>query len=155
MTEHPQVAGTALGGVKPRQLLEMLATELGNPLSKDLLAERLWEGKPPATYIATIESYVCVLRSQHAHLGRAADGRPGHTTSGYLLDPEQVCVDLVQVRGLCSHGGRGTGAPEAARPGVGRPARCQPVRSWARQERERLRRALAGVLRPRGMPRRT
>ena len=39
-----QVAGTALGGVKPRQLLEMLATDLGNPLSKDLLAERLWEG---------------------------------------------------------------------------------------------------------------
>jgi hypothetical protein len=98
-----QVAGTALGGVKPRQLLEMLATELGNPLSKDLLAERLWEGKPPATYIATIESYVCVLR-QHARLGRGRTAALATTTSGYLLDPEQVSVDLVQVRELCAEG---------------------------------------------------
>ena len=136
-----QVAGTALGGVKPRQLLEMLATELGNPLSKDLLAERLWEGKPPATYIATIESYVCVLRS-HAHLGRGRTAALATTTSGYLLDPEQVNVDLVQVRGLCGQVGVAP-ALKALDLVSGDLLAANPYASWARQERENFDELLA------------
>ena len=138
-----QVAGTALGGVKPRQLLEMLATELGNPLSKDLLAERLWEGKPPATYIATIESYVCVLR-QHARLGRGRTAALATTTSGYLLDPEQVSVDLVQVRELCAQGGVAP-ALQALDLVSGDLLAANPYASWARQERESFDELLAGA----------
>jgi SARP family transcriptional regulator, regulator of embCAB operon len=86
----------ALGGVKQRQLLEMLATNLGTPVPKDRLAERLWDGQPPPSYVATLESYICVLR-------RRLGVEPGSlsalatTNKCYVLDPGQVEVDLVEV----------------------------------------------------------
>lgn len=91
--------GADLGGGKPRQLLEMLALSLGNPVAKDLLAEQLWDGRPPASYIATVESYVCGLRRRL----RLPGGRRGPlvtTPHGYLLDPYQVRVDVWDVREL-------------------------------------------------------
>ena len=82
-------------GVKPRQILEMLAARLGSPVTKDVLAEGLWAGRPPASYVASVESYVCVLRRSLA----AVPGRPLVTTHGaYLLDPRLVRVDLVEAR---------------------------------------------------------
>ena len=138
-----QLPATALGGVKPRQLLEMLATELGKPLSKDLLAERLWEGKPPATYIATIESYVCVLR-HHAGLGRGRSAVLATTTSGYLLDPERVSVDLVQVRELCGREGVAP-ALQALDAVSGDLLAGDPYASWARAERESFDELLAAT----------
>src|SRR4051812_39117555 len=86
-----------LGGGKPRQVLEMLAMNLGTPLAKDLLAEKLWAGRPPASYIATVESYVCALRRR---LGMVGGRRGPLATSphGYFLDPEHVRVDAVRVR---------------------------------------------------------
>jgi DNA-binding SARP family transcriptional activator len=81
-----RLVGSDLGGSKPRQLLEMLALDLGTPIPKDLLAERLWDGRPPASYIATVESYVCSLRRRLGLVG----GRRGPlatTHHGYLLDP--------------------------------------------------------------------
>jgi DNA-binding SARP family transcriptional activator len=94
-----RLVASDLGGSKPRQLLEMLALDLGTPIAKDLLAERLWDGRPPASYIATVESYVCSLRRRLGLVG----GRRGPlatTHHGYLLDPEQVRVDATTVRGL-------------------------------------------------------
>ena len=67
-----RLVGSDLGGSKPRQLLEMLALDLGAPVAKDLLAERLWDGRPPASYIATVESYVCSLRRRLGLVGRSA-----------------------------------------------------------------------------------
>jgi DNA-binding SARP family transcriptional activator len=88
-----------LGGSKPRQLLELLALDLGTPSSKDQLAERLWDGRPPASYIATIESYVCLLRRRLGAVG-ARRGPLATTPHGYLLDPEHVRVDVITVRDL-------------------------------------------------------
>jgi DNA-binding SARP family transcriptional activator len=94
-----RLVASGLGGSKPRQLLEMLALDLGTPIAKDLLAERLWDGRPPASYIATVESYVCSLRRRLGLVG----GRRGPlatTHHGYLLDPEHVRVDVTSVRAL-------------------------------------------------------
>ena len=94
-----RLVGSALGGSKPRQVFEMLALDLGTPIPKDLLAERLWDGRPPASYIATVESYVCSLRRRLGLVG----GRRGPlatTHHGYLLDPEHVRVDMTSVRNL-------------------------------------------------------
>jgi DNA-binding SARP family transcriptional activator len=88
-----------LGGSKPRQVLEILAVELGRPVTKDALADRLWEHSPPRSYIATLESYVCCLRRRLAGLGTDA-GVLVTTPGGYLLDEAQVHVDLVEVREL-------------------------------------------------------
>ena len=95
------VSASDMGGSKPRQILEILACELGSPVAKDQLADQLWSGRLPASYVGTLESYVCVLRRS---LGSGPDRRAFLRTSsrGYLLDPDRVTVDLAQFRGLAS-----------------------------------------------------
>ena len=55
MTGH-RVSRT-LGGVKPRQILAILALAAGRPVSKEHLADLLWDGEPPKGYRGTLESY--------------------------------------------------------------------------------------------------
>ena len=86
-----------LCGTKPRQILELLALSLGTPVPKEVLAECLWEGEPPASYVATLESYVCVLRRTLA-LGRGSRAALATTNKCYVLDDAQVSVDVVDVR---------------------------------------------------------
>ena len=94
-----RLSSKSLGGVKPRQLLEMLALQPGRAISKDVLAEQLWDGRPPAGYLGTVESYVCVLRRS---LRPLASGPVPVLTShgGYVLAAEAVRVDVVEVRKL-------------------------------------------------------
>jgi DNA-binding SARP family transcriptional activator len=90
-------------GARQRRILQLLA--LWGPLAKAELAEALWEGKPPATYVATLESQVSVLRRQLDRVPRAADSviltRPG----GYALDHDRVEVDLWHFNGLLAQAG--------------------------------------------------
>jgi DNA-binding SARP family transcriptional activator len=94
---------TDLGGKKPRQLLEMLALDVGLPVSKELLAERLWEGHPPRAYIPTLESHVCGLRRRLGVLTGEL-GALVTTVGGYLLDEKLVRVDVVEVQALLDSG---------------------------------------------------
>lgn len=95
----------SLGGVKPRQLLEMLALEPDRAISKEVLAEQLWEGRPPTGYLGTVESYVCVLRRCLRTLGSGIE--PVVTSNGgYVLTSDAVQVDVAQVRRLL------TGSPD-------------------------------------------
>lgn len=93
---HSHRGWETINGVKARRILEMLAVDLGSPVTKDTLAEGIWDGRPPASYVTSVESYVCVLRRGLA----GEDGRTALVTThgGYLLDPAQVRVDLVDVR---------------------------------------------------------
>jgi DNA-binding SARP family transcriptional activator len=89
------------GGVKPRQILEILAAAPGTPVTKDRLADLLWDGAPPKSYIGTLESYVCGLRRKLGHgPGRLSPLRT--TSNGYLLDPAQARVDLAEFRKLAA-----------------------------------------------------
>ena len=84
------------GGIKSRQVLEVLAVNHTRPVSKDVLAESLWEGTPPASYAATLESYVAVVRRSLEGVG--VPRRVLRTVnSGYVLTDE-VSVDLSEVR---------------------------------------------------------
>ncbi|MGZ5400816.1 MAG: AfsR/SARP family transcriptional regulator [Nocardioides sp.] len=84
------------GGVKPRQLLEMLATRQDEPWCKDALAEGLWEGRPPSSFAATLESHISVARR---HLAAGGVPRTALRTvhNGYVLT-DLVQVDLTCVR---------------------------------------------------------
>jgi len=101
VTHTGTLTAADLGGVKPRQILELLALSAGTPVPKDRLADLLWEGAPPKMYVGTLESYVCVLRRR---LGLAGGRRSvlATTSSGYLLDAGQATVDLVEFRRLLS-----------------------------------------------------
>lgn len=82
------------GGIKPRRILEALALTRGHPVSKDRLADVLWADQPPADHVATLESYVSLLRR------RMQPGVPPRRSAvrtvsrGYLLDPALARTDL-------------------------------------------------------------
>jgi DNA-binding SARP family transcriptional activator len=85
---------------KQRQVLAILALEAGAPVSKERLADLLWQGAPPASAVATLDSYVCVLR-------RALGLRAGRTSqlattaAGFRLsEAEDVRIDLCRFREL-------------------------------------------------------
>jgi DNA-binding SARP family transcriptional activator len=108
------LVGRDFGGVKPRQLLELLALEHGTPVSKDRLAELLWDGCPPGSWTTTLEGYLSLLR------GRLEPGVPARSSvirtvaGGYVLDAERVSVDRSTVRALAD-------GARAARPGLALP----------------------------------
>jgi DNA-binding SARP family transcriptional activator len=127
-----RLVASDLGGGKPRQLLELLALNLGTPVSKDLLAERLWDGRPPASYVATVESYVCVLRRRLAVVG-GGRGALTTTSQGYLLDPEHVRVDLGTVTSLLE--GDVTDVARGLDLVSGRLLADEPYAAWASEAR--------------------
>ena len=131
-----------LCGPKPRQILELLALSPGTPVPKELLAERIWEGQPPASYLATLESYVCVLRRTLA-LGRGSRAALATTNKSYVLDDGQVSVDVIEVRrsldSTCPH--------EVARALAridGDLLASEPYATWADHERSAFAEKLVG-----------
>ena len=81
-------------GVKPRQILELIALGRGEPVRKTAIAEHIWAGRPPRRWQVTLESYVALLR-------RAIQpGVPGRATvlcttpGGYRVDIDRVGIDL-------------------------------------------------------------
>lgn len=96
-TSHALLGADRLGGAKPRHILQVLALAEGAPVSKERLADLLWDGHPPRAYLATLESYVCVLR-RTVGLGSGRAGALGTVPHGYVLDPEAVLVDVTEFR---------------------------------------------------------
>ena len=86
------VPEASLGG-RLRQVLEILALNAGKSVPKEVLADHIWEGSPPATYVGTLESYVCVLRKR---LGLVGGRRSALSTRdrGYVLEGDDVRVDV-------------------------------------------------------------
>jgi SARP family transcriptional regulator, regulator of embCAB operon len=102
-TDDGRVLGLRdFGGAKPREIFEILVLSRGRVLSKDALADLLWDGAPPEDGTATLESYVSVLRKKIAP-GRSAKTNPIATVSGgYRFDAAQAQVDLDEVDALLS-----------------------------------------------------
>ena len=95
-----------LGGTKPRQILAMLALNLGVPVSKDRLIELLWGERAPAAALPTLESYVSILR-RHLQPGAGRHGPLQTTTGGYLLDRRVAEVDHARFGSLVALADRG------------------------------------------------
>lgn len=83
-----------LPGGKPRQLLEIVALARGAIVTKPVLAEQLWSGRPPPHATATVETYVAVLRRslQPGVAGRDTVIRTA--AGGYRLDTRRARLDL-------------------------------------------------------------
>lgn len=86
------VPEAALGG-RLRQVLEILALNAGQPVPKEVLADQVWDGAPPPTYLGTLESYVCVLRKRLGLVG-GRNSSLGTRDRGYVLGGRDVEVDL-------------------------------------------------------------
>lgn len=90
--EDASLTGSALGGVKIRRILRILALQHGVPVAKDRLAELLWDGSPPSSHKSDLESYICVLRRKMG-VGSGRHSVVATTSGGYLLDPDKAEVD--------------------------------------------------------------
>src|SRR3954453_23243023 len=89
---------SALAG-RQRQILQILALEAGSAVPKDRLADLLWDGEPPTSYVGTLESYVCVLR-RTLGLASGRSSLVATTAKGYVVDRHAVGVDLSAFRRL-------------------------------------------------------
>lgn len=124
----------ALGGAKPRQLLELLALHHGHPLAKEWIAEQLWEGDPPRGWLATLESYVALLRRTLA-AGGAGRGVVVTADHGYLLCPSVRC-DLTSAREWLEHAA-GDAVTAAGRVRtLGALLASSPYAAWADEARQ-------------------
>jgi DNA-binding SARP family transcriptional activator len=126
---------------RPRQILEILALAGGAPVAKDRLADLVWEGRPPASHLGTLESYVCVLRRcLGVRSGRAS--ALATSAGGYQLLSPTVWVDLLEFRRLVHEAQTGTAAQTVARTVEaldlvdGELLEREPYAAWAQRARE-------------------
>jgi len=83
-----------LAGVKPRLLLEYLAVHVGQPVAKTRLVDVLWPDEAPSGAIATMETYISLLRRVLQPDTSAKESVIRTITGGYVLDASRVTVDL-------------------------------------------------------------
>jgi DNA-binding SARP family transcriptional activator len=131
-----------IAGVKPIRILEMLALQQGESLSKDVIADRLWDGRPPRSWVGTLESHISTLRRDIGCVGRSSALTT--TAQGYVLTDAGVTVDVVELRRLLQAAARGD---DRSRPGLvtraldlhqGALLAGNPYSLWAGQARAEL-----------------
>ena len=95
VSRHAGVIGPRdFPGAKPKQLLEILVAERGHTVSKSRLADLLWTGELPRNYLATLESYISVMRQTIEPGVRARDSVVMTERGGYRLDDAQTTLDI-------------------------------------------------------------
>jgi DNA-binding SARP family transcriptional activator len=88
--------GRAIGGAKPRGLLELLLLARGRPVMKEALAEALWPDgvDVPRDPIRTLEQYICVLRGRLCSDQEQARLVFATGSNSYRIDPAHVDIDV-------------------------------------------------------------
>jgi DNA-binding SARP family transcriptional activator len=86
----------ALGGYRQRAVLAILALAPNEPVSADVLAERLWSGAPPKGATGTLQAYVSNLRRalEPDRAPRTAATILTSTSNGYLLVVPEAARDI-------------------------------------------------------------
>jgi DNA-binding SARP family transcriptional activator len=140
------------GCLKAKQVFEILLAERGRSVSKERLADLLWGERLPQKYVATVESYVSVLRSR-LEPGRGGRGSVVVTEPGaYRLVLDRVRLDLDVFDGLVVAADGETPERalavlcEAGRLARGEVLEDEPYADWVQGLREQYRRDVVGVL---------
>ncbi|MFC8823728.1 BTAD domain-containing putative transcriptional regulator [Streptomyces sp. NPDC057137] len=84
-----------LGAPKQRAALVLLVSQVGQPVSVDVLLEALWDGRPPQSAITSLHAYIANLRrALEPHRAPRTPATVLCTRGrGYLLDSRAVSVD--------------------------------------------------------------
>ena len=142
-----------LGGVKPKQLFEILLLARGTHVSKERLGDLLWGEKLPRNVAGTLETYVSVLRSR---LGSSAGNGTGRHViltqyGGYRIAPEAIRLDLDEFDRLMDKAERGdadVGELEHALTLMrGEVLDDEPYAEWAERDRDHYRDRHSEVIR--------
>src|SRR4051794_22932969 len=94
------------GGVKPKQVLQVLLAARGRPVSKGQLGEWLWEDKLPKNLAATLETYVSVVRRAIAPDGTRGRELVVTGRESYRFDVERIDLDLDRFDSLLGLAGK-------------------------------------------------
>lgn len=81
-------------GAKPKQILQVLAVERGHTVPKERLADLLWGDAVPRNHMATLESYISVLRQTLSPGSGPRQSVVLTERGGYRLDVDEVELDL-------------------------------------------------------------
>ena len=128
----------ALDAAKPRALLAMLLLRANEPISRDVLIEELWAGRPPSSATKVLQTYVSHLRRA---LGR---GVIRTVASAYELRADAASLDLHRFEQLARDARAAAPAEanamlrEALALWRGPPLTEFAYESWARPEIDRL-----------------
>ncbi|MFP5335168.1 MAG: BTAD domain-containing putative transcriptional regulator [Actinomycetes bacterium] len=112
-TEQGHLDAGDLCGNKPRQVLEALVLARGTPVSKERVIDLLWAAEAPRNVLATLESYVSVLRRTLQPGTPVRDSLIRTVAGGYAIDVHRVEVDLYSfdlLADACRRGGVGVDA---------------------------------------------
>jgi PAS domain S-box-containing protein len=135
-----------LGGVKPKQVMEILLSARGHPVAKDRLADYLWGEDLPQNQAAALETHVSVLRR---HL--EPDRRHRHLIltqpRSYRFASEAADVDLDRFDQLLEQAAGSQTGPrrpleEAIALARGTVLEDEPYAPWALRLRERYQQLL-------------
>lgn len=99
------------GGIKPKQILEILLVHEGLPVSKDRIADLLWGERLPRDWRRALEAYVSVLRSS---LGSPARKIIVTEPNAYRLALDGVTLDAKRFDHLVGRASAETGPARAA-----------------------------------------
>src|SRR5207302_1142199 len=95
-----------LGGIKSKQILEILLLNRGDTGSKDSLADFLWGDSLPTDYFGALESHVSVLRGRLQPGTKVRQSVIRTEPGGYRFVAEQATVDLDRFDALVADAGR-------------------------------------------------
>ena len=94
------------GGIKPKQILEILLAERGGPVSKDRLADHLWGSSLPRNVSGTLETYISVLRRRLDPGGDQGKALVLTEPGAYRFAVEEVDIDLNRFDSLANRAAR-------------------------------------------------
>ncbi|MGH3929142.1 MAG: AfsR/SARP family transcriptional regulator [Pseudonocardiaceae bacterium] len=91
---------------KPRQVLAMLATNVGAMVSAEQLIDELWPDGPPSSAKTTVQTYIYHLRKLLSPGDTCARGKEVLSTrpAGYVLAVPQDAVDLFRFQRFLADG---------------------------------------------------
>lgn len=87
---------TEFRGVKPRQILAILALHAGQYVAKGKLARLLWDDRSPDSWHSTLEGYISVLRRTLEPGVRPSRSMIITHRGSYRLCPERIVTDLAE-----------------------------------------------------------
>ena len=142
LDERAELGVKDFRGTKPKQILQLLVIERGHTVPKERLAEGLWGEAMPRNHIATLETYVSVLRQTLQPHGSPRASVVLTERGGYRLDTDRVQIDLDEFDSAIAHAVRAEpqSALQSLKRGLslvrGRALEDEPYADWALATRD-------------------
>jgi DNA-binding SARP family transcriptional activator len=101
-----QIGAGGLGGIRPKQVLEILLAARGHPVPTDRLAELLWGRDLPGNAANSLQTFISALRRHLSSDREFARALVVTDAQAYRFDTDLVALDLDRFDALLEHPAR-------------------------------------------------